>query len=153
MIRHIVYGVRNAVVGFVIGVGALYGVQTVWWQFGTYDTANVFEPIGVLNNLDQVEQGGVLELFISFHKQTDIAPEVSRNIICENGNTYQVTSPNTDSSRPSGRFTARLNFTISEDIPVGSVCFFQFQNSYQVNPIRAINKVWASEPFTIIERE
>ena len=154
-----------------MGVGILYGLQAIWWQFGSYDTAEVFTPMEVItdkplsqelvnagiyydaNNEETVPQGGVLKLFLSFDKQTSLAPRVDRNIICESGNTYQVTSPNTDSSRPSGQFTATLNFTISDDIPVGEKCFFQFQNTYQVNPIRTINKSWVSEPFTIIEKE
>lgn len=138
--------------GFIVGVGVLYGLQAVWWQFGSYETAEVAVPIKVLNEYNEVPQGGVLKLFLIFDKRTNIAPQVSRNIICESDNTYQVASPNTDSSRPSGKFTATLNFTISEDIPVGEICFFQFQNAYQVSPLQVINKTWSSEPFTIIER-
>ena len=153
MIRHILYAVRNATVGFVLGVAVLYGLQAVWWQFGPYETAEVATPIEVLNVNNEVEKGGELKLFLVFDKRTNLAPRVDRNIICESDNTYQVSSPNTDSSRPSGRFTATLNFTLSEDIPVGEICVFQFQNAYQVNPLRVINKTWSSEPFTVIEKE
>lgn len=153
MIKHVLYGLRNAVIGFIAGLALLYGVQAIWWQYGPYDTATVFEPIGVLNNLDQVEPGGELKLFLSFNKATDVAPRVDRNVVCASGNTYQVNAPNASSSRPSGQFTATLNFTMPDNLIVGDVCIFQFQNSYQVNPIRTINKVWVSEKFTVIERK
>ena len=150
MIRHLWKAIRNATIGFIVGVFLMTAIQIVWWQFVPYPTADVTVPIEVLNANNEVQRGGDIMLLVIFDKQSDITPEVSRNIICNTGNIYGVETAMDGRSRPTGKFVAEVEFRLTENAKVGEICYFQFQNDYKVNPIRTIRKVWQSEPFTVI---
>ena len=143
-----------------------------WWMLYPYATAEVFEPMEVLNDgspvginqslqdaplvdnngEEKVVKGDELIIFIQFTKDTTISPEVSRNIICDDGTVYFVDLPPTRSnSRPTGTFRTVARYGLDEATPINTTCYFEFTNEYQVNPIRLIVKKWRSEPFTIVE--
>jgi len=151
MIRHILHGLRIAITGFLAGVAVFYAGQLLVWQFAPYKTATITVPIEVLNANNEIRPGEDILMLIIFDKQSDITPEVSRNIICNTGSVYDVEASSGARSRPTGKFVAEIEFKLTDRAKVGEICFFQFQNDYQVNPIRVIRRVWQSEPFTVTE--
>lgn len=147
-----VFHTLNAILGFTYFVIAYFALQLIWWQFYPYRTATVEVPIEVLNELNQVAPGEDIQLLVIFDKQSEYTPTVSRNIICNTGSVYDVQVPTGGRSRPTGKFISEVEFKLDEDAKVGELCIFEFQNDYQVNPIRTITKKWQSEPFEIVER-
>lgn len=151
MIKQMFHAVRNATFGFIIGIIAYWGIQLLWWEFYPYKTADVEVPIAVANEGNIVRRGEKLEIIISFNKQTDVSPLVTRALICNDNDSYFISVQDRTSSRPRGKFVGRASFDIPPNVPMDSNCIFEFTNIYQVNPIRTITKKWASEPFTIKE--
>jgi len=134
-----------------LGTAALL-FQIAFWLVFPYKTAEVVEPMEVLNENKELTPNELLQLKFTFTKYTDISPTVSRNVLCSDGTTHFVAvQASTGNSRPTGTFTANSKYGLSESMPTDVTCFFQFTNEYDVNPIRTITKVWRSESFTIVE--
>lgn len=151
MIKHILYGLRNAIIGFLTGVAIFFAVELLWWEFFPYQTADVFVPISVTNQDNIVKRGEKLQLALTINKQSDYNPTISRNILCED-NVYLVFAQGAGgSTRPRGVFTAETSYNIPDAVPANTPCTFIFINEYKVNPIRTITKVWASETFEVVE--
>lgn len=130
-------------------------VVTAFWQLYPYKTADVVEPIKILNENKQIapKEKIIMELKISKY---NLFPVVTNNsILCDNGRIYTIDSimPQGKSSLPVGTFTrVQSNYSLPSDIDNGSTCHFEFQNTYEVNPIRKIIKTWRSETFTVKEK-
>ena len=91
------------------------------------------------------------KLLLKIDKQSDFTPVVSRNIFCEDGTTHLVQSTFTGgTARPTGQFEASVSYEVPVTVQDGSTCTFEFQNDYQVNPLRTITKKWQSEQFKVI---
>lgn len=152
--QHINYlkSIRNAGIGFLVAFSAYWVVQLLWWEFYPYKTADIEEPMTILNENKIVEPGDKLELELTFTKYSNLAPEVSRNVICVDDSVHFVQAlPSTGVARPIGTFTARNSYQLPESIPRNINCYFQFTNEYQVNPIRIVTKTWKSEVFTVVD--
>lgn len=141
----------NALIGFIIFGLLFYLVQVAYWQFYPYKTAEIVVPMEVLNKDNKVAKNENLELFLLINKQSDYTPKVSRNLLCDSGVYFVPSVVAGGNARPKGEYTATVKYPIPDEIPVGSKCYFIFNNEYKVNPIRVINKQWESEPFTIVE--
>lgn len=139
--------------GFGVSVVGYFMVLILWWQFFPYQTADIAEPMIVLNENKTIKRGEELMLEFTFTKYTDVSPEVSRNISCLDDSVhFPITQPIVGSARPVGTFTARPTYELPVSVPADTLCFFQFTNVYEVNPIRNIVKVWRSESFIIEEQ-
>lgn len=143
----------RALMGFVAGSLIYFVVLAVWWLAYPYQTATIQEPMKVLNANKVVLKSEQIRLSISIDKKTDITPIVTRNIICGTTTYFVVNSIDSGGARPRGMFTATVKYDLPEEIPDGEVCYFQFTNSYRVNPLKVIDKVWKSEVFQVIESE
>lgn len=151
-VTHITKAIMRAAVGFIVGVLVYLALVTVWWQAFPYKTADVIVPMTVLNENKEVRVGEKLRLELTFTKYTESNPEVSRNIYCLDGSVHFPTTQSiTGTARPVGTFTARPEYGLPSNMPTDVLCFFQFTNRYQVNPIRTISKVWNSESFIVKE--
>lgn len=138
----------RAVIGFAVGSIIYIACVFLVWTLYPYKTAEIVEPMKVLNENHIVRGGEPLALELSINKQSDITPSVSRNVVCRD-TIYFVDAPQSGGrARPKGQYTATVTFNLPT-IPVGEECYFQFTNSYQVNLLRTINKVWKSELFKI----
>lgn len=149
-----VLGIRfaGAVKGALLFGSMALLLQLGYWAVYPYKTAEVVEPMEVLNENKELTRDELLQLTFTFTKYTDISPTVARNVLCLDGSTHFVAvQPSTGDSRPTGTFTASPKYGITDGTPANVLCFFQFTNEYEVNPIRTITKVWRSESFTIIE--
>ena len=112
-------------------------------------TADIVEPIKVLNENNIVQKGEKLKLELTFTKYTDVTPDVSRNLICDDGTVYFVQSSIVGVARPIGTYTAISLIDLPLEAPIDTPCKLEFNNKYEVNFIRTINKVWATEKFII----
>lgn len=149
--RNYLMTLKNALIGFMLAAGGYLLMMALWWSFGPYPTADVFEPIEVTNENNIVQPGETLNILIRFNKETDISPVVTRSLICNENESYFITVDDRSSSRPKGKFVGVAMFNLPESIPNNSTCVFEFSNVYQVNPIRTIVKNWESEPFTVLK--
>lgn len=141
----------NAPVAFVLFSVAYFFILFLWWQLFPYQTATVDVPIEVLNEKNEIRPGDNINLLVVFDKQSDVTPEVSRNIICNTGSVYDVVAPSGGRARPTGKFIAEVNFGLTERAIPGEICVFEFINKYHVNPIRTVTKKWQSEPFEVVK--
>jgi len=142
---------------FTIGVFSLASIAmitAIFWTVYPYKTADIVEPIKVLNKNHEIKvnENIIMEMKITKHNLYPV--EGSNYILCDNGRVYTVTKMNPNGSRslPVGTFTRVQDaYSVPGDAEVGSTCHFEFQNFYKVNPIRSIAKTWISEDFKIIE--
>jgi len=144
---------NNSVLAFCLFSLVYLAGLIVFWQVYPYETADVSVPIEVQNTDDRLQPGENLELLIIIDKAGNYNAQVQRGVLCDDGDYYSVTPVDRQDNLPKGEFIRRRFFTLSERMPIGAVCYFQFNLTYKVNPIRDINKQWISEPFEIIERE
>ena len=152
MIKTITKAIMKASAGFLLGMAAYFSLLLIWWQFGIYQTADVVTPMIVLNENNEVGSDRLLRLEFEFTKYTEVAPKVSRNVICVDDTVHFVVSNGAGGvARPVGTFTARPVYMLDNTVPYNTECYFEFTNEYQVNPIRTITKTWFSEPFMVKE--
>lgn len=145
------YTVLNALYGFMFGVALYFAATSMYWAFFPYRTAEIQEPIEILNEYHEVVPGEAIVMKLSINKESDIFPDVSRNVICTSGRIYQVENNPVTTARPKGEYTTIVRYGLSTDAVPGEKCVFQFKNEYKVNPIRTIVKVWTSEEFNVKE--
>lgn len=128
-------------------------VVAIFWLVYPYKTADIVEPIKVLNPNHQIAPGEkiVMELKVTKHHLYPV--ENDNSIVCDNGRLYVLNQsmPKGKSSLPVGTFTRIQNaYSVPNDAERGTICHFDFQNSYKVNPLRSIIKHWRSESFKIV---
>jgi len=145
--------VINALYGFIFGVALYFAGTIMVWSFYPYSTAEIQTPIKVLNENKEVAINGVIIMELNIDKRTDVFPDVTRNVICDSGRTYQVPNNQVTAPRPKGTYVSTVKFDMADTLLVGEHCFFRFTNDYKVNPIRSIVKTWDSEIFTITAKE
>jgi len=149
---------NEIVIAFAQAVSRFFTYSTIfivltvmWWTLYPYKTADIVEPVKVMNLNNKVRKSDKLRLRLIVNKQTTVTPTVSRNMACDTG-TFLVPIPSTGGvARPVGKSEAISSYLIPEDIPINSNCVFVFSNSYQVNALRVINKEWRSEEFKVIK--
>lgn len=150
--KYAIKPLRVALTNFLVAVLVFFSAQYLYWQVFPYQTAEIAVPMEVLNENNEVPNGGELVMFLMIDKQSEYTPVVSRNVICDDGSVHFVESTVTGgTARPQGIYDVTVRFTIADNMPVGATCEFEFQNDYKVNPIRTITKKWRSEPFRITE--
>lgn len=121
----------------------------LFWTIYPYKVSEVKVPIKILNDNKQIRIGETIEMEIQVNKPSELKPEGSVYITCNDGNLVTMNSMTTN--LPVGEYTVvnRL-YKLPPKVAVGSKCKFNFRNVYQVNPIRDITREWASEDFEVI---
>lgn len=124
-------------------------VVSLFWLTYPYQVSNVKVPIKILNDNKQIKVGETIEMEIQVNKPSELKPEGSVYITCNDGNLVTMNSMTTN--LPVGEYTVvnRL-YKLPPKVAVGSKCQFNFRNAYQVNPIRDITKEWSTEDFEVI---
>lgn len=126
--------------------------MAIFWLVYPYKTADIVEPIKVLNPNHQIAPGEKIVMELKITKYHLYPVENDNSIVCDNGQLYVMnqTMPKGKSSLPVGTFTRIQNaYSLPNAAEIGTKCHFDFQNSYKVNPIRSIIKHWQSETFTV----
>lgn len=124
----------------------------LFWLVYPYKTADIVEPIPVLNEGNYVARGEPIVMELKITKYSSSPVEGDNSILCDSGRIYTIQSmtKRVSPSLPEGTFTRVQNaYKAPVDVPVGTTCHFVFRNQYHVNPIRTIIRQWISEPFTI----
>ena len=122
------------------------------WLVKPYKTADIVEPISVLNINREVAPGEPIQMELHITKYNSYPVEGSNSILCDTGRIYIIQSMTTklSPSLPTGTFVRFQNkYKAPLDVSPGTKCHFVFRNSYKVNPIRTIIRQWNSETFTI----
>ncbi len=130
-------------------------VVTAFWQLYPYKTADIVEPIDILNENHQIAPKEKIIMELRITKYNLFPVTTNNSILCDNGRIYTIDSimPKGKASLPVGTFVRVQNgYLLPGDIDIGSICHFEFQNTYEVNPIRKIIKTWKSEDFTVKEK-
>lgn len=125
-------------------------VVCLFWLIYPYKVSEVKVPIKILNDNKQIRIGETIEMEIQVNKPSELKPDGSVYITCNDGNLVTMNSMTTN--LPVGEYTVvnRL-YKLPPKVAVGSKCQFNFRNVYQVNPIRDITRKWASEDFEVIK--
>lgn len=142
----------NAVIYTTFILLFIFMVVVGYWSFYPYKTADIVEPINILNTNHEIAPGEkiVMELHITKYNLYPLTGD--NNILCDNGRIYNITKIN-----PAGANSLALGdyvriqgaYSLPGDAEVGTICHFEFQNFYKVNPIRTIPKTWKSENFKV----
>lgn len=123
----------------------------VFWAIYPYQTADVEQPIKIMNPNKEIAIGDKIIMQLKIDKPSDIKPGGRRFITCNDGNL--VTLATLVTRLPSGTYTYINDaYTLLPKIAAGSRCTFHFVNEYRVNPIRVIEKEWVSEQFLVLPK-
>jgi len=146
--------VNLAIYGIFVMIGAAM-LLVIFWLLYPYKTADIYEPIPVLNKNHQVAPEEAIVMKLAITKYNLFPLDTNNSILCSNGRIYTIGSivPNGKAILPVGKFTRiQDSYHLPGDAEVGSTCHFEFQNTYKVNPIRNIIKTWKSENFSVKEK-
>lgn len=135
----------------VITMAAIFMLVVIFWLVFPYKTAEIKQPVPVLNKNNEVAIGEKLILEISVTKYIDAFPNGTEIITCDDGGIAFLDSGKT-SNFPPGTYTfVNDSNVIPDKLVAGSKCMYHFRYTYRVNPIREITKEWDSEPFLVLE--
>lgn len=144
---------HNPILGMLAWVSISFVIGASLYALGLallpVKTADIKQPIKVLNENKIVQKGEKLELELVISKYTNVTPEVSRNLLCDDGTVYFVPSAIQGTARPVGTYTAIANIDLPLEAPTDIPCKLEYNNEYRVNFVRTINRVWSTEKFII----
>jgi hypothetical protein len=146
--RKIWYAFSTVVIIFAAG----FILLVIFWMVFPYKTAEIKQPVPVLNENNEVAIGDNLELKVSVTKYSDAFPNRTEIITCDDGSITFV-DPGRTSNFPPGTYEFVNDSNVIPDklIP-GATCMYHFRYTYRVNPVREIVKEWDSEPFLVLPR-
>lgn len=157
--KNILYNIpiptRKTVERFIVNVILISAVFLTWigvfWAIYPYPTAEVQQPITILNPNKEIAIGDNIVMELKIDKPTNIKPEGARFITCNDGNLVTLSSLAT--RLPTGRYTyVNDQYVLLPKVQAGSRCTFHFINQYRVNPIRVIEREWVSEQFLVLPK-
>lgn len=123
----------------------------IYWLFFPYKTADIVEPIKVLNDNHEIAHNEPIKMELHITKY-ELYPVSTTNTITCGSLIYVIGSvlPKGSTTLPKGSYVRLQDaYTMPGDAPVGASCEFVFHNEYEVNPIRTVIKEWRSESFTV----
>ena len=137
----------------IIGVALVFLGVGAFWLVYPYEVTSVQTPIIILNENNEIKIGDNIRLELEVDKPNDTAPEVTIFIKCNDGNLLPLI-PIRSINLPVGEFTVvNEDYALPNGAAVGSMCTFNFRNTYQVNPIREITREWRSEEFLVLGKD
>lgn len=137
----------------VLAVALLFLLLAGYWLLAPFKTADIQEPIKVLNSNKLIAPNETILMELHITKY-NLYPVVGANsIYCSDGRLYLITpapGPRNSVSLPIGTYTRIVNnYNMPDGQTKGTRCHFIFSNRYQVNPIRYVTKTWTSENWTV----
>ena len=137
-------------IGWVIIVGNLLLIGMVaWWLLHPYGLPQIAQPMPIENPNNEIAIGEPIMMTLKVEKPRDMTPTVSqRNLTCNDGNL--VTLAGGTSTIPTGSYTIHSsNYVLPPKVAKGSVCKFNFVNTYKLNPLRSETITYSSEEFLV----
>jgi hypothetical protein len=141
----------NILAYIVLSIALVLMLVLLFWIVYPYKTADIQEPIKVLNENHQVAPNEKISMELHITKYELYPVETTNTIICGT-RIYVVGSvlPKGSSTLPKGSYVRIQDaYTLPGDAMPGETCQFTFHNDYKVNPIRVVTKEWRSESFTV----
>jgi hypothetical protein len=118
-----------------------------YWGVYPYDPVSSTGQIVVTNEGKSITSGESIVTLWDIKKNTNIRPEVERQIICESGFVQQLTSQQINLDQ--GNNVYRLMVALPAVIPP-DVCQVHWTAVYQMNPIRQVTEKFTSEKFEVL---
>jgi len=119
----------------------------IFWGAYPYDPVSTHGQIVVLNEGKSITSGDSIVTLWDIKKNTNIRPEVERQIVCESGFVQQLTSQQINLDE--GNNVYRLMVALPDVIPP-DVCQVHWTAVYQMNPIRQVTEKFTSEKFEVL---
>lgn len=143
--------IEKFVVKFILISAVLITWLGVFWAVYPYETADVEQPIKIVNPNKEIAIGDKIIMELKIDKASNIKPGGRRFITCNDGNLVTLSSLVT--RLPSGTYTyINDQYVLLPKVQPNSRCTFHFVNEYRVNPIRVIEKEWVSEQFLVLPK-
>lgn len=122
-----------------------------WWLIHPYRLPKLKQPIQILNENKTIAIGDPIKMNLIVEKDREMKPtSIVRNITCNDGNLVTMAGDIVD--LPKGNYTvASDRFILPPKVAKGSVCQFNFTNTYKLNPIRSQTTTYSSEQFKVKE--
>lgn len=124
-------------------------ILTAFWLYYPYQLPYVEQPIEILNENNEIAVGETIKMKINIVKEREAEVIVRPNITCNDGVITPLVSK--DITLPLGAHIRFSNDYQMPPAPVGSKCMFNFEVTYEVNPIRTENITWSSEEFKVVK--
>lgn len=151
--KQTVYSKVNFAIYIMLAIMILSVGVVAFWLIYPYKTADIVEPIPILNTNHEIKPNEAIIMEVEITKY-HLYPGVTANsILCNNGRIYTIAPivPKGKTILPVGTYKRIQNsYSLPGDAEPGAICHFEFQNTYEVNPIRSIIKTWVSEDFKVI---
>lgn len=147
-----IYKKVNFAIYIILAIMVLSVGLVAFWLIYPYKTADIVEPIPILNTNHEIAHNEPIIMELDITKYSLYPVHTNNSILCNNGRIYTIASvmPKGGSSLPTGHFVRKQSsYSLPGDAEIGSTCRFEFQNTYKVNPIRSIIKTWVSEDFKV----
>jgi len=123
-----------------------------FWKLWPYQLPYVQQPIEILNENKEIRIGQTIKMKLYVSKPKYIVSESYPTITCTDGNL--VTLSPASLTLPAGEYIFESNtYVLPPKVATGSTCQFNFNNNYQMNPIRNEPVTWSSEQFKVLAKE
>ena len=123
-----------------------------FWKLWPYHLPYVKQPIPILNENKEIRIGQVIKMDLYVSKPEYMVSESYPTITCTDGNLVTLSPANL--TLPTGEYIFKSEtYVLPPKVAVGSTCQFNFNNVYQVNPLRTEPVTWSSEQFQVLAKE
>lgn len=125
--------------------------MVAWWLLHPYGLPQITQPMPIENENKTIAIGEPIKMKMEISKPRDMTPSVSqRNLTCNDGNLVTLAGGTTQI--PTGSYTIHSsNYTLPPKVAKGSICKFNFVNTYKLNPLRSETITYSSEDFKVKE--
>lgn len=125
---------------------------TGFWLYYPYKLPYVQQPIEILNENKEIRIGEPIKMKLYVSKQQELISSSRPNITCNDGNL--VTLAPATKTLPKGEYSFETEaYTLPPKVSIGSMCKFNFVNTYDLNPIRSETVTWSSGEFKVKAKE
>lgn len=140
------------VLAWVIIFGNIFLIGMVaWWLIHPYGLPQITQPMPIENENKTIAIGEPIKMTLRVDKPREMTPAISqRNLTCNDGNL--VTLAGGIIPIPIGNYTIHSsNYILPPKVAKGSICKFNFVNTYKLNPLRSETITYSSEEFKVAQ--
>lgn len=133
-----------AIIGNILLIG-----MVAWWLLHPYGLPQITQPMPIENENNEIAIGEPIRMTLKVDKPREMTPYISqRNLTCNDGNL--VTLAGSANTIPTGSYTIHSsNYILPPKVAKGSICKFNFVNTYKLNPLRSETITYSSEEFLV----
>lgn len=123
-----------------------------FWKLWPYQIPYVKQPIEIMNENKEIRIGEVIRMKLYVSKPKYLVSNSLPTITCSDGNL--VTLAPSSLTLPRGEYVYESEtYVLPPKVAVGAECQFNFNNYYQLNPVRNEPVTWSSEQFKVLPKE